>query len=72
MMAQRVRVMSEDDVDGSEAQETISFCIDGSAFEIDLWNEHATALRSTLDCRTMQRLPFSVYGGGRGDPHRLV
>ncbi len=48
-MAQRVQVILEDDIDGSEAQETISFSIDGSTLEIDLSNEHATALRSTLD-----------------------
>ncbi len=45
-MAQRIRVFLEDDVDGGEAAETISFSLDGASYEIDLSDENATQLRS--------------------------
>ncbi|MCL1801411.1 MAG: Lsr2 family protein [Promicromonosporaceae bacterium] len=37
-----------DDIDGSEAHETIHFSIDGKHYEIDLKNEHAVQLRDAL------------------------
>lgn len=47
-MAQRVQVILEDDLDGSEASETVSFAIDGVSYEIDLSDEHAAQLRAEL------------------------
>lgn len=47
-MAQRTVVQLEDDLDGSEASETLSFALDGVTFEIDLNEEHAAALREAL------------------------
>lgn len=41
-MAQRTVVLLEDDIDGGEAAETITFGIDGTTYEIDL-NEHNSA-----------------------------
>ena len=35
-MAKRVQVVLEDDVDGSPADETVSFGLDGVSYEIDL------------------------------------
>jgi hypothetical protein len=43
-----VREILVDDLDGSEAVETISFGIDGQGYEIDLNAEHAKALRENL------------------------
>lgn len=37
-----------DDLDGSSADETIRFSIDGASYEIDLNAEHAEELRETL------------------------
>ncbi len=37
-----------DDVDGSEAQETVRFALDGRSYEIDLSAKNAAKLRSTL------------------------
>lgn len=34
-MAQRVQVLFEDDIDGSVAEETVTFGLDGSLYEID-------------------------------------
>lgn len=47
-MAQTVQVIMTDDLDGSEAAETITFAIDGQAYEIDLNENNATALREAL------------------------
>lgn len=48
-MARKVQVLLEDDLDGSEADETVSFGLDGVAYEIDLTEEHASALRRALE-----------------------
>lgn len=47
-MAQRVTVSLEDDVDGSPAEEQISFALEGSEYEIDLSAKNAEALRTAL------------------------
>ena len=48
-MAKRVITTLEDDLDGSEAIETINFSIDGTEYEIDLNDAHATELRGALN-----------------------
>lgn len=47
-MAQRVQVILEDDFDGSEADETVSFGLDGAEYEIDLSEKNAEGLRDAL------------------------
>ena len=47
-MAQRVVVTLSDDLEGGEASETISFGLDGKAYEIDLNPENAKKLRTEL------------------------
>lgn len=47
-MAQKVQVLLVDDIDGSEATETVSFGIDGVAYEIDLSSGNAGKLRTEL------------------------
>jgi hypothetical protein len=47
-MAQNVTVVLIDDIDQSEAAETVRFGVDGSAYEIDLSAKHARELRSTI------------------------
>ena len=48
-MAQEVLVTLIDDLDGSDADETIRFALDGTSYEIDLNAKHAAALRKALD-----------------------
>lgn len=48
-MAQRVSITLVDDIDGSEATETVSFALDGTAYEIDLSKENAETFRVSLD-----------------------
>jgi hypothetical protein len=47
-MAQRVQYMLVDDIDGTEAVETVSFSIDGVSYEIDLTASNAKKLRNDL------------------------
>lgn len=47
-MAQRIHVTLEDDIDGSEASETVQFGLDGINYEIDLSDENAAKLRDAL------------------------
>jgi hypothetical protein len=47
-MAQRVNVVLVDDIDGNDAEETVTFALDGVDYEIDLSEEHAADLRNAL------------------------
>ena len=47
-MAQNVTVVLIDDLDQSEAAETVRFGVDGTAYEIDLSARHASQLRSMI------------------------
>ena len=47
-MAQKVHIVLEDDIDGSEASETVSFALDGTSYEIDLNDKNAAGLRDAL------------------------
>ncbi len=47
-MAQRVSVVLVDDIDGSEAEETVVFSLDGTQYEIDLSSDNAARLRDAL------------------------
>jgi hypothetical protein len=47
-MAQRVKVILEDDIDGGEAEETVTFSLDGTDYEMDLSSANASKLRDAL------------------------
>lgn len=47
-MAQRVNIVLVDDIDGTDATETVTFGLDGVNYEIDLTEANATALRESL------------------------
>ncbi len=47
-MAQKVHIVLEDDLDGGDASETVSFGLDGTSYEIDLNEENAAGLREAL------------------------
>jgi hypothetical protein len=48
-VAQKVSVLLVDDIDGSAAEETVSFGLDGTRYEIDLNGGHARELREQLE-----------------------
>lgn len=47
-MAQKIQTLFIDDIDGSEAEGTVRFALDGTDYEIDLNTKHADALRKAL------------------------
>jgi len=47
-MAQKVQTLFIDDLDGSEADGTVRFGLDGTEYEIDLNARHARELRDAL------------------------
>lgn len=47
-MAQRVNIVLVDDIDGSDATQTVAFGLDGASYEIDLNDDNAAALREAL------------------------
>jgi hypothetical protein len=47
-VAQKVNIVLIDDIDGSDAVETVSFGLDGTTYEIDLNKKNAAALRDAL------------------------
>ena len=47
-MAQEVTVELEDDLTGSQADETVRFVVDGTGYEIDLSVKNAAAFRALL------------------------
>lgn len=65
-MVQRVQVMLEDDIDGSVADETVTFALDGITYEIDLNSANATALRESF----AEWIGHARRAGGRKAPAR--
>lgn len=53
-MAQKTQVILIDDIDGSEATQSVTFGLDGATYEIDLNDEHATALRESIEEWTLK------------------
>jgi hypothetical protein len=47
-MAQKIQTFFIDDLDGSEAEGTVLFGLDGTQYEIDLSTDHAKELRTAL------------------------
>ncbi|WP_214318452.1 histone-like nucleoid-structuring protein Lsr2 [Nonomuraea sediminis] len=58
-MAKQIQEILIDDLDGGEANETVSFAIDGSSYEIDLSDLNAKKLRDALS-------PFVQHGRKSG------
>ena len=69
-MAQQVFVSITDDLDGSEAAETITFDLDGTSYEIDLNEKNAAALRKALDKYVASARRSSGRGAGRASGRR--
>ena len=65
-MAQKVQVILVDDIDGGEAQETVSFSIDGVSYELDLSKKNAAKLRDTFGQYVGSARRVSGRGRGRG------
>ncbi|HEY6309754.1 MAG TPA: Lsr2 family protein [Streptosporangiaceae bacterium] len=66
-MAQRVQTLFIDDLDGSAAEGTVRFGLDGTEYEIDLNAEHSQQLRDALAAYV--RAGRRVSGGSRRPAH---
>ena len=67
-MASKTVVEVIDDLDGSKAEETVRFALDGTEYEIDLSGAHSKKLRDSLQ-------PFFTAGrrvGGKRSGRRSV
>jgi hypothetical protein len=64
-MAQKVHIVLVDDIDQSEAEETVTFGLDGKEFAIDLNKKNARALRDALAPYVAHARPTSSRGGRR-------
>jgi Lsr2 len=67
-VAQKTVVTLVDDLDGGEADETVSFGLDGSSYEIDLSSSNAEKLRDSLAqyVGSARRSSGRSSGGGGG------
>lgn len=65
-MAQKVKVLLIDDIDGSDAEETVSFAVDGVSYEIDLNAANAAELREAF----ARWIGHARKSGGRRAPAR--
>jgi len=65
-MAQKVQVILVDDVDGGEADETVSFALDGISYEIDVSAANAEAIREALATWTDHARKVGGRATGRG------
>lgn len=64
-MARKVQVVLQDDLNGGEATETVTFGLDGKTYEIDLNEKNAKALRDSL-------APWMVAARRAGPTERVV
>lgn len=64
-MAQKVHVVLVDDIDGSDADETVNFSLDGREYAIDLTTKNAQKLRDALAPFVAHARSTSASGRGR-------
>lgn len=69
-MAQKVQVLLVDDIDGGEADETVTFALDGKSYEIDLNTDNAQKLRKALEDFVKAGRRTGRSSGGRGKAGR--
>jgi hypothetical protein len=71
-MAQKVETVFIDDLDGTDAESTVRFGLDGSEYEIDLSTAHASELRNALEryIDAGRKLNGSARRAGRGNARK--
>ena len=65
-MAQKVHIVLIDDIDESDAEETVTFGLDGKDYAIDLNAKNARSLRDALAPYLAHARPINGRGGRRG------
>jgi|SRR5690625_5134568 len=73
-MAQRTKVILIDDVDGSEASETVAFALDGVNYEMELSEENAEKIREAISpwISNARRVSGRLSRGRRGSYTRVT
>ena len=73
-MAQKIQTLFIDDLDGSAAEGTVRFGLDGTEYEIDLNAGHARELRDALAryVDAARRVSSSVRRPARGSGRRVI
>lgn len=71
-MAQKVHIVLVDDIDETEAAETVAFALDGKEYVIDLNAKNAGSLREALAPYVAHARPVSSRGGRRGAAVKAV
>jgi hypothetical protein len=71
-MARKLEVQLLDDIDGSKADETLKFGLDGTLYEVDLNAKHADQLRKSLATYVLKgrRVGRGGITAGRGRGQR--
>lgn len=69
-MAQKVQVTLVDDLDGGAADETVTFSLDGKAYELDLSSKNAAAFRKTMAQYTENARRVGGRSAARGGTRR--
>ncbi|HWJ66345.1 MAG TPA: Lsr2 family protein [Nocardioides sp.] len=64
-MAQKVNIVLVDDIDGTDATQTVAFGLDGASYEIDLNDDNAAALREALAPYVGHGRKVGRGGGGK-------
>jgi hypothetical protein len=77
-LAQRIQTLYVDDIDGSEADGTVRFGLDGAGYEIDLSEAHSEELHNALAPYIAHARRTTTRGPARGrrnasaaDPHKV-
>ena len=69
-MAQKVHIVLVDDIDQSDAEETVTFGLDGKEYAIDLNKKNARSLRDALAPYVAHARPVSSRSGRRSEQGR--
>lgn len=69
-MSQTLLVTTTDDLDGTEGAATVSFGLDGHAYEIDLTDRHAAEFRLALGHYAASGRPVQVRSARRSGQDR--
>ena len=73
-MAQRIQTIFIDDLDGSEAEGTVRFGLNGMDYEIDLSTAHAEAMQKALETyiEAGRKVSGPARRAGRGSGRRTA
>ncbi|MGW1673304.1 histone-like nucleoid-structuring protein Lsr2 [Streptomyces sp. NPDC002324] len=73
-MAQKVQVLLLDDLTGGDADETVTFALDGKTYEIDLNDKNAAKLRKFLApyAEAGRKVKGTASAGSRGKAPKPV